>query len=109
MEAFFSSILRSVGVSMGSTQANGNAALAEVLDGTPEKSATSDPMATESAEVNGSKEGGEDYYGATPASHAFGLEVLQGSACGGRSSGTEQRQPMFRIVLFAHNLKAATQ
>jgi hypothetical protein len=67
MEGIFNSILRSVGFPMGSPQANGNAALAEVLDGTPEKSATSDPMATESAETNGLKEGGEDYYGATPA------------------------------------------
>jgi hypothetical protein len=81
MEGIFNSILRSVGFPMGSPQTNGNVALAEVLDGTPEKSVTSDPMATESAEANGSKEGGEDYYGATPALHAFG-QLLKWTACG---------------------------
>jgi hypothetical protein len=46
-----------------STQANGNAALAEVLDG-PDKSFSSEPMALEGSEANGAKEGPDDYYGA---------------------------------------------
>lgn len=58
------SILRTVGLQMGgSSQANGNAALAEVLDG-PDKSSSSEPMALEGADANGAKDGPDDYYGA---------------------------------------------
>lgn len=61
------SFLRTVGFgSMGASQANGNAALAEVLDG-PDKSFNSEPMALETADANGNKDGSDDYYG-TPSS-----------------------------------------
>lgn len=62
----FSSFLRTVGFgTMGSNQANGNAALAEVLDG-PDKFFNSEPMALESADANGNKDGADEYYGETP-------------------------------------------
>eukprot|EP00884_Botryococcus_braunii_P004593 jgi/Botrbrau1/14134/Bobra.182_3s0075.1 len=62
MHETVSSFLRTVGLSMGaSSQANGNTALAEVLDG-PDKSFSSEPMALEGAEANGAKDGPDDYY-----------------------------------------------